>query len=154
MKTEKLRRVLAPVNGGPGDERLLDALAKLCITGASKITLVYVVEVPQTLPVDAELPVEIDRGERVLSAAESLLRARLAGRDAIVLTELLQARTAGGAIVDCAIGQGAELVMMATENRVRHGKITFGDSVLHVLTHCPAEVIVIRLAAGVELERD
>jgi nucleotide-binding universal stress UspA family protein len=110
------------------------------------MTLVYVVEVPQAMPIDAELPGEINRGEQVLAGAEAYLKSRLGERNAEVLSELLQARTAGAAIVDEATEQHADLVMMATENRINHGKITFGESVSYVLKNCPCEVVLVRLA--------
>ena len=143
---ERLRRVLVPVSGGPSDARLLEKLASICEHSRPRLTLVYVVEVPQAMPIDAELPMEINRGEQVLAEAESYLQKRLGERNSEVYSELLQARTAGAAIVDEAVEQHADLVMMATENRIRHGKITFGDSVLYVLKNCPCEVFLVRLA--------
>jgi nucleotide-binding universal stress UspA family protein len=143
---ERLRRVLVPVSGGSSDQRLLEAVASICQQSRPRMTLVYVVEVPQAMPIDAELPGEIDRGEQVLAGAEAYLKSRLGERNAEVMSELLQARTAGAAIVDEATEQHADLVMMATENRVRHGKVTFGESVSYVLKNCPCEVVLVRLA--------
>jgi len=153
VKLEKLRRVMIPLNGGRGDSRLLDAIGSLSVSGASRIILVYVVEVPMALPLDAELPSQTERGERVLAHAEAKLNARLHGCDAIVLSELLQARSAGPAIVDSAHDQHADLIMLATQNRIQHGMISYGDSVDFVLKHATAEVIVIRLASEDNTER-
>ena len=148
MRLEKMRRVLAPINGGRGDARLLQALGSLCSDGASRIVLVYVVEVPMTLPLDAEMPLLIDRGERVIAHAESTLREKLKDRDAIVMTELLQARSAGPAICDSAEDHQSDLIVMATQNRNEHGKTSYGVSVDHVLKFASSEVIVIRLATN------
>ena len=143
---DRARRVLAPVNGGPGDARLIDTLAAMCQLFRPRFTLVYVVEVPQAMPLDAELPAELARGEVVLGAAEAELRKRIGDKNGEILTELLQARSAGAAIVDEAIEQRADSVVLATENRVTHGKITFGDSVIYVMKNCPCEVLLLRLA--------
>ena len=148
MRLEKMRRVLAPINGGRGDARLLQAHGSLCSDGASRIVLVYVVEVPMTLPLDAEMPLLIDRGERVIAHAESTLREKLKDRDAIVMTELLQARSAGPAICDSAEDHQSDLIVMATQNRNEHGKTSYGVSVDHVLKFASSEVIVIRLATN------
>jgi nucleotide-binding universal stress UspA family protein len=153
MKDVKMRRVLAPINGGRGDARLLEALGSLCSGGASRITLVYVVEVPMSLPLDAEMPLLMDRGERVLAHAEAKLREKLQGRDAIVLTELLQARSAGPAICDSAHDHQANLIVMATQNRHEHGKTSYGVSVDHVLKFATSEVVVIRLSLSDVAER-
>ena len=62
------------------------------------------------------------------------------------MNELLQARTAGAAIVDEAVEQQVDAIVMATENRLERGKISVGESVPYVLRHAPCEVIVIRTA--------
>lgn len=143
---DRARRVLAPVSGGSGDIRLVETLAAMCQVFRPKFTLVYVVEVPQAMPIDAELPAELARGEALLSAAEASLRKKIGDKGGEVLTELLQARSVGAAIVDEAIEQRAETVVMATENRITHGKITFGDAVMYVMKNCPCEVLLLRLA--------
>ncbi len=148
MPSERgLRSVLAPVNGGAGDERLLEMISRICEARNARITLVYVVEVPQAMPIDAELPQQIARGEEVLLAAEERLKELIGGRQHPgIMTELLQARTAGAAIVDEAVEQQADAIVMATENRLERGKISVGESVPYVLRHAPCEVIVIRTA--------
>jgi nucleotide-binding universal stress UspA family protein len=150
---DKLRRVLVPVSGGNSDERLLEALGSICQISKPQFTLVYVVEVPQAMPIDAELPGEIARGESVLERAETYLKKRLGDKNTNgVITELLQARTAGAAIVDEATEQNADMVMLATEARVRHGKTTLGDSVGYVLKNCPCEVFLVRTALDQDWE--
>jgi nucleotide-binding universal stress UspA family protein len=150
---DKLRRVLVPVSGGNSDERLLEALGSICQISKPQFTLVYVVEVPQAMPIDAELPGEIARGEAVLERAETYLKKRLGDKNSNgVITELLQARTAGAAIVDEATEQNADMVMLATEARVRHGKTTLGDSVGYVLKNCPCEVFLVRTALDQDWE--
>ena len=153
MKMDKMRRLLVPLNGGRGDIRLLDAIGSLCMDGISRITLVYVVEVPMTMPLDAEMPLQIDRAERVLALGEAKLREKLKSCDAIVLTELLQARSAGSAICDSAEDHQVDSIVMATQKRTQHGIISYGESVEHVLKYAQAEVIVIRLASIDESER-
>lgn len=149
---DKLRRVLVPVSGGSSDERLLEALGSICQIAKPQFTLVYVVEVPQAMPIDAELPGEIARGEAVLERAETYLKKRLGEKNNGVITELLQARAAGAAIVDEATEQNADMVMLATEARVRHGKTTLGDSVGYVLKNCPCEVFLVRTALDQDWE--
>jgi nucleotide-binding universal stress UspA family protein len=149
---DKLRRVLVPVSGGPSDERLLESLSSICQIAKPQFTLVYVVEVPQAMPIDAELPGEIARGEAVLERAEIYLKKRIGEKFNGVLTELLQARTAGAAIVDEATEQNADMVMLATDARIKHGKTTLGDSVAYVLKNCPCEVFLIRTALDLDEE--
>jgi nucleotide-binding universal stress UspA family protein len=61
------------------------------------------------------------------------------------MTELLQARSAGAAIVDEAIERASDAIVMAARIRKRHGKPTVGDTVNYVLKNAPCEVIVVRI---------
>lgn len=140
------RRYVVPVSGGTVDQRLLESLGKQCQRQAADITLVYVVEVEQSMPLDAELPDEVNRGEMVLRDAAERLRRDLDPSTVNVFTELLQARAAGAAIVDEATDRNADAIMLGATLRRQFGHLTLGDTVDHVLKYAPCEVIVIRQA--------
>ena len=144
----EVKRLLVPVKGSDGDARILDVLGRFSTGQAVSVTLVHVVEVQQSMPLDAELPTEIEHGERVLRDAEAVATANVgaAGRYHRVATELLQARSAGAAIVDEAIERASDAIVMAARIRKRHGKTTVGETVDYVLKNAPCEVIVVRLA--------
>lgn len=138
------------MNGSPGDGRVLDVVGQLIHKHQVQITLIYVVEVHQAMPLDAQLPAEIDRGEQVLAKAEHFARHELGQghRLEFVTTELLQARSAGAAIVDEAIERGADAIVMAAHVQRLHGKLTLGDTIGYVLKNAPCEVIVVRQRPG------
>jgi nucleotide-binding universal stress UspA family protein len=138
--------MIVPVSGGPGDKRLLDVVAKIANKQNVAITIVFVVEVQQSMPLDAELPSEIVRGEQVLRDAEAFAGTCVQGRQGTVTTELLQARSAGAAIVDEAIDRDADVIMLAASLRRKHGRITTGETIDYVMKNAPCEVVVIRLA--------
>src|SRR5687767_1066725 len=71
-------RLLVPVNGSAGDQRALALVADLVHQHPASITLIYVVGVQQAMPLDAELPAELDRGEVVLDRAEHFARNHVA----------------------------------------------------------------------------
>ena len=108
------------------------------------VTFLYVVEVPQSMPLDAELPADVDEGERALRHAESVARRLLPSRSTQIVTELLQARAIGPAIVDEAIDRTADAILMTATVHRKHGRATLGDTIQHVLLHAPCEVVVIR----------
>ncbi|HEV2127669.1 MAG TPA: universal stress protein [Thermomicrobiales bacterium] len=139
-------KVVAPVSGGSVDQRLIDALKRICARKPVEITLVYVVEVEQSMPLDAELPDEVNRGESVLRDAADLVRSSVDPQIGHVYTELLQARSTGSAIVDEATDKGADAIMLGATLRRQYGRLTIGDTVDYVLKHAPCEVIVIRQA--------
>ncbi len=133
--------VLVPVNGSAVDERVVDVALLLARRYHAEVTAIYVVEVPQRLPLDADMLAEIERGEQVLQEAE-----RWASQYGWNLNvELLQARAAGPAIVDEAIGRQARLIVMGTMLYRRAGEWTIGRSTLpYVVKNAPCEVVVCR----------
>jgi nucleotide-binding universal stress UspA family protein len=143
--TVRFDRLLVPVDGTEGDERVLSILGKLVLKEPVHITLMHVIEVKQSMPLDAELPREIEKGEAILKRAEELARKKSGGRSDMILTELLQARSAGAAIVDEAFERNADAIVMAARNHQRLGNITLGETVGYVLKNAVCEVFLIRL---------
>jgi nucleotide-binding universal stress UspA family protein len=141
-------RVVVPVAGTEIDDRVLAILPDLVRKDGAAITFLFVVEVPQSMALDAELPVEVETGEQALRHAESVARKTLPSRTIQVLTELLQARAVGPAIVDEAIERSADAIVMTAAIHRKHGRPTLGETTDHVLLHAPCEVVVIRTAPG------
>jgi nucleotide-binding universal stress UspA family protein len=142
----RFARLVVPVAGSEMDERVLGMLPNLLSKEGGAITFLFVVEVPQAMPLDAELPTDIDRGERALRHAENAARQVLPSRNTAIVTELLQARAIGPAIVDEAIERDAEAIVMTAAIHRRHGRPTLGGTTEHVLLNAPCEVVVIRAA--------
>src|SRR5690606_17420736 len=95
----QLSKVLVPVAGNQADDEALRIAFSVTRRAKARIYVIYVIEVKRTLPLDAEIEPELDKGERVLDHAESLAEAS----DSTIETELLQAREVGPAIVDEAV---------------------------------------------------
>jgi nucleotide-binding universal stress UspA family protein len=140
----RFARLVVPVAGSEMDDRVLGMLPNLLSSEGGTITFLFVVEVPQAMPLDAELPTDIDLGERALRHAENAARQALPSRNTTIVTELLQARAVGPAIVDEAIGRDAEAIVMTAAIHRRHGRPTLGETTEHVLLNAPCEVVVIR----------
>ena len=137
-------RLVVPVAGSEIDGRVLDILPDLVSKAGSEVTFLFVVEVPQSMPLDAELPTEIASGEEALRHAEQVAKRTLPPRTTQVFTELLQARAVGPAIIDEAIDRAAEAIVMTAAIHRKHGRPTLGETTDHVLLHAPCEVVVIR----------
>jgi nucleotide-binding universal stress UspA family protein len=140
-------RLVVPVAGSEIDDRVLDILPDLFSKDGGAITFLFVVEVPQAIPLDAELPIDVEAGERALRHAESVARKTLPARATRITTELLQARAIGPAIVDEAIERDADAIVMTASIHRKHGRATLGETTNHVLLHAPCEVVVIRTNA-------
>lgn len=141
-------RVLVPVNGAAADEHALRIVSKLIEPKHAEVTAVYVIEVALTLPLDAELPDEIDRGEQALQSAEDVARQLCGSRSDFISTDLLQARSAGAAIVDEASERHCDLIVLTSSCQQVHGKRHVSETVNYVLKNAPCEVMLLSVPSG------
>jgi len=140
----RFQRLVVPIAGSAIDDRVLEILPHLLSRDGGAVTFLCVVEVPQAMPLDAELPSEVDAGEHALRHAENVARRALPPRTTDIVTELLQARAVGPAIIDEAIDRGADAIIMTAAIHRKHGRPTLGETTDHVLLNAPCEVVVIR----------
>lgn len=135
--------ILVPVNGSVVDARSIDIAILMARRYHSTVTAVHVVEVPQQLPLEIEMAEEVARGDQILQVAT-----RCAAQFGYEIeVELLQARAAGSAIVDEALGRSARLIVMGAVIRRRAGEMTPGRTTIpYVLKNAPCEVVVCRRA--------
>lgn len=143
----KFSRILVPLRSLPEDEDVLDlALSQATPHGdrrarqTAKVEVIHVVEVPQALSLDADLPDEVMQGDMVLAHAE----AEAKRQDVVIQAELLQARLAGVAIVDEAIERSADLIIMGAHYRLQHGEFSLGATLPYVFKNAPCRVWVAR----------
>lgn len=141
-------RILVPIKSLPEDEDVLDlALSHAAVPHGYrrprqtvKVEVIHVVEVPQSLPLDADLPEAVQQGDVVLAYAEAAAKRQ----DTLIQAELLQARSAGVAIVDEAIERGADLIIIGAHYRRRHGEFSLGETLPYVFKNAPCRVWVAR----------
>jgi APA family basic amino acid/polyamine antiporter len=122
------RSILVPIFGSELDDdivatagRLASAEAEAGGHGEARVALVYVVEVPLTVPLDAELP-----PAREEEARAALQRAREVAEEyegVAVTTETIHARKVGVGILEAARGCEAEAIVIGGEppSRIRGG---------------------------------
>lgn len=142
------KRILVPVQGHECDRRAIELATVIANGSGAEITLVYVVEVAQKLPLEAELPGEIELAEHALEQSEGWAKRNGSTKGVRIHPELLQARAAGPAIVDEAVERGVDLIVMALRAHKRHGRPVVGETVPYVLKNSPCEVVVTRSAAS------
>ncbi len=146
-------RILVPVKGDVIDD---EAVQLACTLAAGReqrgkprttIEIIYVIEVPRALPLDADLPDEVLKGEHALTHAETITH----GMNVLVETEILQARTVGAAIVDEAVERGAGTIIMAAQYRRRLGEFNMGLTLPYVLKNAPCRVLITRVPSRTEV---
>jgi APA family basic amino acid/polyamine antiporter len=115
------RNILVPVFGGKFDDDIVATAGRLAAAeqeeskdeSETRLDLVYVIEVPLALPLDAELPAEIEEAAR-----RALSRAVDVGseyEDVTVEAEVVRARDIGAGIVDVARRSGTEAIVIGGE---------------------------------------
>jgi len=124
--------ILVPIFGGPYDDDIVGTAGRLAAEehdageGGAVIEALFVVEMPMSVPIDAELP-----EERTAFVENALARARDVGEEyegVEVATATTRARSTGAAIVGEARRRGVEAIVLAAEEptRTRGGALLGG----------------------------
>lgn len=132
-------KILVPSVGSVVSDRMVTLACKLARPDAAEVEVVYVVEVPLSLPATADMPEEIAR------AGEALVEAEVIGRKhgVRVRGRVTKSRFAGKAIVDVASQEGADLIILASGDK-RHGE--WSRTSEYVFRNAPCDVIIERAA--------
>jgi nucleotide-binding universal stress UspA family protein len=151
-KLEPLRglgRYLVPVDGSDASYAALAATCDVARMHRADVSAIFVIEVPRTLPLDADMRGDFDRGEDVLTQAEQV------GRDHKVKVDasMCQARQAGHAVVDEAIEDDVDAIVVGVDYHRPYGRFRLGRLPEYVLANAPCEVWLFRYAPPDELER-
>ena len=135
------KSILVPVDGSEASLMAVEFASMLAKRSRGKVHVVYVIEVKRSLPLDAELVSEAQRGEEILNQAELAAKRQ----DFEVEGDLLQARDAGHAIVDEAMERGADAIVLGVPFRKPFGEFDLGRLPNHVLRSAHCEVILLRM---------
>jgi nucleotide-binding universal stress UspA family protein len=135
-----VKKLLLPVKGYPCDEDALRLACRFAAESKGLVYVLYVIQVPRSLPLDAEVPAETDRGEQVLRRMEELAR----GKKSRIQAEILQAREAASAVVQEALVREVEMIVVGLPYRERHGQFSLGETVPYILRNAPCPVLVWR----------
>ena len=119
----KFLRILVPVTGQESDREAVELACKVTKEAKGKVYVVHVIEVKRSLPLDADLKLEAQRAEEILSHAVEVADEQ----NYQVETDLLQARDVGPAIIEEAIERGADLIIMGMSYRKRFGQFALGN---------------------------
>lgn len=128
------------MNGAPADKEAIKLACRMVKNVKGKIYVTYVIQVERTLPLDAEVKQEIDKGEKVLDQAECVAEEQ----DYKVETDMLQAREIGPAIVDEAIERAVDMIIIGINYKKKFGGFSLGNIVPYVLKNAPCWVIICR----------
>ncbi len=134
----EFHKILVPVAGTEADDEAVRLACQLAKKNKAKICAVYVITVKRTLPLDADIESDIKTGEEILDHIESVAEEL----NCEVETDLLQAREPGPTIVDEAVEQKVDLILMGVKHKWRFGQFSLGNAVPYVLKNAPCHVIL------------
>jgi nucleotide-binding universal stress UspA family protein len=127
---------LVPILGTSIDNEAMARAAKLVGPDAA-VEAVYVLKVPDQLPLDGGLEEEEAEARRVLEVAR--MQARVAG--CRVRCRVIRTRNPGRAIVDEAIERRSDLIYISTEHAPSEERL-LGPTTRYVLAHRPCRVVI------------
>lgn len=127
-------RVLAAVNRGDDVERIVSLACKIAASPSSRVQSLCVLEVPLSLPVNADVPQLTGVAANVLERAAQIASAM--GVD--YSSSVRKARFAGKVIVDLANEERADVVVLGSGSRFG----SFSTTADYVSRNAACEVIV------------
>lgn len=136
------KSLLVPVDGSEASIMAVEFACQQAKRTRGKVHVVHVIEVKRSLPLDAELDSDAQHGEDILAQAEAAAKRQ----DFEVEGDLLQARDAGHAIVDEAIEQHADTIVIGVPYRRPFGEFELGRVPSHLLKAAHCQVLLLRMA--------
>ncbi|MGH2978119.1 MAG: universal stress protein [Solirubrobacterales bacterium] len=152
----KYARMLVPVFGEELDDDIMSTAGQLASDvsdrGGAMIDVIYVAEVPMSLPLDAQLT-----EEKLARADAALRRAKQVGEEyegVEVRAEMVRGRTVGSAIVEAARARKVEVIVIGAEppSQIKGGGVLggiaggrpreLGEVTAYVLEKAPVRVLI------------
>ena len=138
----RFERILVPVSGTEADEPALRLAATLMAGTSGEAVLLHVIEVPFERNLDAEDEKAVAFADEVTARGEAFL----AQHGVTARSGVVQARAAGPAIVDDAVEQSADLIVMGLRYKKRFGgQWDAGRTVPYVMRNSTAPVWCLRV---------
>lgn len=130
--------VLVVFSSDISSEVLMALAAKMAHGQQTQLVAIYVIEVPLTLPIDAELPQQERQALEVLTAATEI--GRRVGLE--IRTRTVRDRQTGPAVIQAAREENAQLIVMGTYREHRYAGAPLAKVVEYVTTHTHVDVLV------------
>ena len=140
--------ILVLASGEDDDLETIIFSARLATRTKSNIVIIYVIEVDLVLPVTADLDSEVQRAEDLLRR----LKSDVDYNNNLIETQLLQGREKGTALVDEALAQDAEAIVVNVDYDRLLGGFEISDDTRYILEHAGCAVWLVRQPLGNSLE--
>ncbi len=128
------RRVLSEIDSS----HMMALAVKLARGERSELLALYVIEVPYTLPPDAEMTLEERTALDALGAAETIANKN----NVAVRTEIIKARSAKQAILDVAKREKANLIILGSFREGKYSGAPLGHTIEEIAADAKCDVLI------------
>ncbi len=132
--------ILVPISGIPVEDEALRLACQIARQDKAKVLATHVIEVQRNLPLDSENSDKVEHGEVMLDHAEKVAKATKSS----IETEMLQARSAGSALVNEALERQVDLIIVGVPYRKPLGDLQLGSTTMYILKNAPCRVWLVR----------
>jgi nucleotide-binding universal stress UspA family protein len=119
-------------------EHMTALAARLARREKADLLAVYIIEVPLTLPMDAEMSEERRVALDVLATAEALARAN----NVDIQTEIVPARKVSEAVIAVAKKRKAQLIVMGSYREGKYATAPLGKAIEAISAQAPCDVLI------------
>lgn len=136
-----VKKILVPTVGLPYAERGVELACRLGAEQGAEILLIYVVEVPRTMPLGIPLPDAEQGGNQALDRASSIVKLHGLPSQRI----LQRARLAGEEIARIARERDVDMIILGIRSEPGLRDAILGRTSDIILRHSPCEVVIDKL---------
>jgi nucleotide-binding universal stress UspA family protein len=111
---------------------------KLARGERSELLVIYVIEVPYTLPPDAEMPIEERVALDALGAAEEIANSN----NVLIRTETIKARSTKEAVLDLAKREKANLIILGSYREGKYSGAPLGRTIEEIAADAKCDVLI------------
>ena len=137
---DAIKRILVPTHGMPYSDRGVELACRLGAEQNAEIVLTYILEVPRTLPLGAEIPREEKKAKDALDRAESIVNVH----GLQVIRKIERAREAAEEIIRSAKEYDVDIIVMGVRPRLNPAQMVIGRTTDILLRRAHCEVIIDR----------
>ncbi len=132
--------ILVPISGIPVEDEAIRLACQIARQDKAKVLATHVIEVQRNLPLDSENSDKVQQGEAMLDHAEKVAKSAKSS----IETEMLQARSAGSALVNEALERQVDLIIVGVPYRKPLGDLQLGSTTMYILKNAPCRVWLVR----------
>ena len=137
----KIKNILVPISNLEYLEEMMRISCNLANLYEAKVLCLYVIEIPRSLPLDAEIKEEHRKAEEILEKAYDFASSEYGIE---IDTDILQSRVAGPAILEEAIEKNIDLILLEAPIKMRIEERIFGSTVDYIFKKANCRVWIIR----------